>query len=341
MLSAVDLMFLMKELKEIEGSKLDKAYSSDNEIMLQLHSSAKGKMYLKILPGEAIFITKSKEASEKPSNFAMALRKNLTNERVEEIRQIGNERIIEIKFRNFKLIAELFSKGNVILVDNEGKIANCLQKQQWNERTVEIGEIYKFPPAKHNVFAMEFNEFREIADKSEKESIVKILAVDFGLGGKYAEEACFTAEVNKNKRKTDLKKVYDAVQSIRHLRIKPAIAKLEEPVFLPVILQTFEDAEKEEFKTMSQAIEEYIELTKEKTEDHGKEKLLKMAELQKQKIEDLERVSKDFKEIGDKIYENYAVIDEIIKKMKETKYNYKHDIVNEVNKAEKKVVIEL
>src|SRR3989344_2357957 len=104
MLSAVDLMFLMKELKEMEGSKLDKAYSSDNEIMLQLHSSAKGKMYLKILPGEAIFITKSKEASEKPSNFAMALRKNLTNERVEEIRQIGNERIIEIKFRNFKLI---------------------------------------------------------------------------------------------------------------------------------------------------------------------------------------------------------------------------------------------
>jgi predicted ribosome quality control (RQC) complex YloA/Tae2 family protein len=54
-----------------------------------------------------------------PSNFAMTLRKYLSNAVVGEFKQVGFDRIVEFSIEGkeggFKLIIELFGEGNILL----------------------------------------------------------------------------------------------------------------------------------------------------------------------------------------------------------------------------------
>jgi predicted ribosome quality control (RQC) complex YloA/Tae2 family protein len=341
MLSAIEIMFFMKELKDLEGSKLDKVYNKGMEIYLQLHKPGKGKIFLKIIPGKVIFVTKLKESVEEPSHFSMSLRKYLGRQIIRKMRQVGFERIIEINFDKHKLIIELFSKGNIVLVDENNIIINCLSNQKWKDRILKVKEEYKLPPERLDVFNMSFNEFKSVIDRSEKGSIVKILASDIGLGGKYAEEVCKRADIKKNMRKVDLKLVYRAINSFKKDDVKPALTKDKNPVFLPTVLDTYKLSDREMFGTMSKAIEAYLNSLVKDDKNIGENKLMRLAKIQEEKIKELEKISVEFKEIGDKIYTEYVLIDGLIKKYHETKGDFKHPKVKVIKKDERKIELEL
>ena len=77
-LSSLDIHFLIKELKILEGSRVDKIYNSGKEeIYIQLHKSSSGKNVLRIIIGKAMFVTETKTTDEIPSEFCMLLRRNL------------------------------------------------------------------------------------------------------------------------------------------------------------------------------------------------------------------------------------------------------------------------
>ena len=130
-LSSLDLYYLIQELKVIENSKVDRIYHSKDtqeELMIILHVSGKGKHVLRILLPSMIFIEDTKQDQGIATGFCMMLRKYLEGSLLKSIDQKDFERILELRFKikdkEFLLIIELFSKGNIIFCDSEGKTGN-------------------------------------------------------------------------------------------------------------------------------------------------------------------------------------------------------------------------
>ncbi|KJE93248.1 serologically defined colon cancer antigen 1 [Capsaspora owczarzaki ATCC 30864] len=78
-----------------------------------------------------------------PSNFAMKLRKHLRTRRLNSIRQVGADRVIDLEFGSgvaaYHVIVELYDRGNIILTDFEYNILSLLRV-----RTVEGDEDVRF-----------------------------------------------------------------------------------------------------------------------------------------------------------------------------------------------------
>ena len=57
-------------------------------------------------------------------------------------------------------------------------------------------------------------------NKTNKESLVKALATDLGLGGKYAEQLCEISGIDKNHLPQDVKNIDKLFSSIKKLKLE-------------------------------------------------------------------------------------------------------------------------
>jgi len=121
-LNFIDIKYIVEELnREISGGKIEKIFCSTNDFLLLIYAGVK-KMVRILLPNY-IFLTKYRREYPTPTNFCMKLRKHLQGRIIDRIEQYESERIVEIIFKSgYKLIVELFSEGNLILVDENDKI---------------------------------------------------------------------------------------------------------------------------------------------------------------------------------------------------------------------------
>lgn len=90
---------------------------------------------------------KRQKQSETPSVFTMRLRKFLRTKRVTGCRQLGSDRVIDIKFghneNSVHLIIELYSRGNVILTDHEFIVKASWRQLKGDEaHAVKINHLY-------------------------------------------------------------------------------------------------------------------------------------------------------------------------------------------------------
>ncbi len=356
-LSSIDIKYLVKELSILKNAKVNKAYHYKNELLLDLHVPSKGKFLLKIILPNLIFITENKKEYSKPTGFAMFLRKNLVNARIRKIEQIDSERIIHMEIEKEKkmhLIIELFSKGNIILCRSDYKILGSLSVQRWNTREIKKGNKY-IHPEKPNLFKIKENEFKENIENSNKDSLVKTLAVDLGMGGLYAEELCLISKIDKNKKKLDdkeIKKLYKKLKKFLNKKPEPGIYENSEIV--PIKLQQLKELKFEKYKTFYKAIDEiYGKKDSIDTQRHDSriDKVLRIIEEQKKEIKELEKKIEENTKKGELIYEKYQQIDSIIKELKEIrqKHSWKeikeklkgHKLIKEINERENKVTIEI
>ncbi len=214
-LASIELRVLMGELKQLENSWVSQVYELEasgvkpgKALVFQL-SKSESKACLVCLAPSAIFFSPVKpQTSEKPGGFCSSLRQHLGNAKLASISQLGSERILEAVLssgkQQLKLIIELFSKGNIILVDDKGIILAAAEHQAWKDRTVRPGFVYLPPPATAGFASMDGEQFSKSVLSSEKDSVVKALAVDIGLSGAYAEETCLAAAVDKSKMPNQL-----------------------------------------------------------------------------------------------------------------------------------------
>lgn len=133
--STIDLVALIPELNErCKNLRLVTVYSINNKTyLLRLKATASdvkeededsSKNVLLMESGCRMHLTEydyPKEAS--PNQFAMKLRKHIKNKRVEYIRQLGYDRIVDIQFGSkeaaYHIIIELYDRGNICIT---GKI---------------------------------------------------------------------------------------------------------------------------------------------------------------------------------------------------------------------------
>ena len=206
-LSSLDVHYLVRELRPVlEESFVDKAYESQEEkgdFLLRLRNPKAGKQQLYLKVPEAFFLTEHRYSwPQQPPGFCMQLRKQLGNSQVESVRQHGFERIVEIVFRKgetrWRLIVELFSKGNVVLVNEEGLIRGVMDLQRWKDRTLRVNAPYEYPPGAKRTPELSLEELSVMLSENDRE-LVRFCATALGLGGKYAEELVARAGIEKSK----------------------------------------------------------------------------------------------------------------------------------------------
>lgn len=351
-MSSVDIKACVRELEdEIVGGKVEKIYHyPPNEIRFKLY--ANGRKDLIVEAGRRIHLTKfPKESPKFPSSFAMLLRKHLEGGKVKAVEQHDFDRVIklEIERRDDKkfIIAELFSKGNVILTDENFRVIMSLLGK------IKPGETYSFPEPRLTPFDLDEQVLSEIC-RNESREIVKVLATKCGLGGLFAEETCLRAGIDKKKKSNELRddEIRLIVNTVKEIfdpvargDFKPHIVVKDGEYIdvLPIELKIYESYEKRRFDSFNEALDEYYsklivkEAEKaEKEESEELKKLKKRLEIQLQTKEKLEKEIEKFRRIGDLIYEKYSVVEQILNAFKQAKERLPFD---EIKRRAKQIKI--
>lgn len=333
-MTSLDLHFILKEIKGLIGGKFGKIYQKGKNFRIEIYvpgkaseeipSKSKGKSYELILAPGRLYLTQyRRQAPIQPPNFCMFLRKHLNRKTIREIKQYKFDRVLQIHTDENILIAELFSKGNVILCDSSYNIIMPLEVQKWSEREISPDRKYKYPPTGKNPKTMELEDLRSVLREKE---VVKFLASDLGFGGTYAEEICLRSSLDKNKpgSKLDPKEtinLHKAIKSMFEDKSPGIIYEDEKTVdVVPIQMKLYQDKEREEFDSFSEALDNYFsekekqefEEKKEKKYEEEVEKLERRKDEQEEAKEKWEEIEEESKTQADLLYENYQLVEGIL-----------------------------
>ena len=336
-MSNLDVAAVVMELQgNLIDSKLHKIYQhTRDEIRLKLYIFGSGYTDLIIECGKRIHLTKYPRQSPRvPPAFPMFLRKHLKGGRITEISQHGFDRIVEIHIRrgdsSYILIAELFSKGNLIILDEERKIMLPMKHMTFTDRKIKKGEYYQFPQSKKSPMDVKEDELFEIFEESQSD-VIRTLASRLNLGGMYAEEICLRADINKERPSQEIskeevglihKRLVELTAPIKNGELKPQIIRDGEQSIdaIPLELEFFEEKEKEQFESFNEALDEFfskktiVEIIEEsnKVSDEGKGKLERRIDQQRKAIKKFIDKEASCTLKAETIYENYTTIEEMM-----------------------------
>ncbi len=336
-MSSVDVAALVGELHpRLLDAKITKIYQhSPDEIRIGLHIFKEGRTNLVIEAGKRFHLTKNPETAPKfPQSFPMLLRKHLTGGRITEISQYDFDRIIEMQVQRGEdkttLIIELFSRGNIVLLDSRKRIILPLKSISFRDRKVRGGEPYELPQAQISPITADEEQLKEMFSNSDAD-IVRTVATKMNVGGQYAEELCIRAGIDKNTPAKDIKDLTSLQKALQDVfrplstELKPQII-LKDKIKIDVIpfpISQYEINEKIFFATFNEALDEYF--SGEAKKKNEAIKVVKAAKddkmgsyeyrLQKQ-ILALSKFREDEKKLvhkGELIYAHYQTCDGILK----------------------------
>ena len=232
-MSGVDLSAVVAELRPLLPLWIGKVYQyGPKTVAVRLQGEEHARHALVIESGRRAHLVKALPAApERPGGFAMLLRKHLEGGKVLAIDQHGLQRVFSLtvgkKAGSLVLVTELFDEGNIVLCDESGKIIKPLWHHRFREREVVPGATYAF--AGGDCSGLTPGALGDLLRGSGKE-IVKALAVECMLGGRYAEEVCAMAGIPKETPagSADPDKVAGAIAGLLE-RVRSA----REPVITP------------------------------------------------------------------------------------------------------------
>ena len=329
-LSAYELGILARELQILVDAKIDNVYQNKDDFYFQFHKTGRGKLIFYIKLPSLCFISSTKSnIPEKPSGFCMNLRKHLSNAKLTSIKQHDFERILELDFnakdKKFKLIIELFSTGNIIFLDDKDRIIVSYRTQAWSSRIIRAGHEYVFPPSKADLFNLKEEEVSMLITSSTRDSIVKTLAIDLGIGGIYAEEILKRADIKKEISpsqldKGNISKIYSQIHKIKSEKPSPQAYFKDGVLFdiAPTHMHIYEGVDSKHYSSFNEALDLWADkFEKPKKEKPRVVKLNRIVEEQEKNVKELETSIGEETRRGELIYENYAVINEILEKINE------------------------
>ena len=329
----LELAAVVKELNaSLAGARLQKFYElGENEFRIEFHATGKGTLDLAVELKQRINITKFiKPAPEKPTQFAMSMRKHLEGAIVESAGQYGLDRVIYLEFKakegKKRLIFEMFSNGNFILTGDADKIINCYRSEEWSDRTIRRGIKYA-PPSSTKINPSELTPEKLKSILNEKK-LISCLAGKVTLGSSYLEEAISSAGLDLNKQASKL--TADEIASLSH-SLATLLAnsetssptayfkegKLSDYSLFP--LKKFEGLESKHFASFSELLDEAYspgQVEAPKVEDkfaEEKKKLEFTLKTQQDAVVGMRKRADDAKLAGDKIYEKYSEVESILK----------------------------
>ena len=343
-MSNVDVYTVCHELRDLlKGARVDKAYQPTKDtVLIRFHVSGKGRVDIVFQAGRRMHTTQYPLPNPKiPPNFPMLLRKYIKGATVEDIRQHHFDRIVELqvaKEQKFTLVVELFAKGNIILLNEEGTIILPLKRKLWSDRKISSKEEYKYPP-KRGINPLEVTK-EELGDlfRNSDSDIIRTLARS-GLGGIYSEEILIRSNVQKDLPAAEIsdsdldsvyKAIYELFEPLRTSNFHPQIVSDGKEDVLPLDLKFYENYKKEIFETYNEAADEFFSSrVKEdiKNEYEGiwgaeVKKFEKRLRIQEETLSKFHKTIKDSKKRGDLLYANYGKVQSILDIIKDARAKY-------------------
>ena len=308
-LTFIEIEKWIKENKEeIINSKIKKVKQKEN--IFDFHLYKKINFHLIVVLPYFIFLRKNGIRIEKPTNFSMQLRKFLEKEEIVDIFAKEFERIVIIKTKNYKIIIELFSDGNIIL--EKDKILAALIQRSWKDREIIIGREYKFPQSK-NLLKLNFLDLLNEIKKCEK-NIASFIATDFGLGGYYSNKILNELKIeNKICKEINSGELDSIIRKINEIRESKNYSVIENS---NIIVDSFSKKQFEKINDAFDFVYNILLKRKErKKEEEVKQKIERIKkereEKEKEILEKIEKINKKIEIIEKNFFEIQKIIDRI------------------------------
>ncbi len=326
-----ELYVLVNELKpKVEHGFFRKFYDlGDGAFRIAVYREGESTtIYFKLLL--AFNETQFAEEAGAATNFAMGIRKRIENAKVMKLYQSDSDRIVVFEMRgrekDYKLIIEMFGKGNVVLVNQEGEIELCYKSIQYRERTVAPRSKYVLPKGSSiEIAAMEGEIVLGVLNE-EKERVSRIiseLTKRVNIGPLYLEDIlnrCGIDPKATSMSETEKRRLADALEqfSMRMADPDPLIynesGKFVDYAITPI--KKYEGMEKLNYDTLGGVLDEvYSEgrfsINSEKEEKAAEElnsNIGKQKELAEQTMEEAKRCA----DSANRIFENMNAINALI-----------------------------
>jgi len=326
-----DVAAVVRELREtVLEARVSNIYQLDDVTLL--FKLRKGENVYRLILEAGRRLNLTSYALEKPlvpPAFCMALRKYLRNSTLTSVEQHKFERIAILLFTGkagkFKLVAEFFGDGNIILVDGAGRIVHALRYKRMRDRNILRGEIFIFPPSSgQNPLEMSFQAFHEGLKAFGKMEVVRALARSLGIGGIYAEEILLRLGINKTTPCSDLntsqvEEIYNCLKGLISQvlwgKLEPCIVfgdKGEMLEVAPLRLKLYEGFKHQFYNSFNEALDEfYIRVKALEKAKTGKaeeslrreiERLKRILADQEKALKEAEQKAEKYRRIGDLIY---------------------------------------
>lgn len=335
-MSSFDISAVVKEMQALVGGRIEKVYHpSLNQLVLSAKVPGERKVYVHFSVGRWIYVSdKGLESPGPPSDFAMMLRKRITNARILTVKQQGFDRIVAVELEkegHYDLILEMFGDGNVILVEN-GTIVQPLTSHTWKHRDVRARKPFLFPPPVPDPMLMSDEDLLSLIWASDTD-IVRTLATKLNMGGRYSEEICQRTGLDKTKkaREIDLEGAEEILDAIRGFRSEVdssakgyVYLKFDVPEDVtPARMVIYKDLVAEEHDSYSKAIESYVPRIPAPAKERPKESVLEIERLKRKLAQQESAVIKlqgdvrKTQELGDFVFANYSDAAKAIEAAKE------------------------
>ncbi|XP_044729059.1 nuclear export mediator factor NEMF homolog [Chrysoperla carnea] len=228
--STYDIVCSVTELQRLVGMRVNNIYDIDNKTYLIKLQRTEEKSILLLESGNRIHTTGFEwPKNVAPSGFSMKMRKHLRNKRLESLRQLGIDRVIDLQFGSgeaaYHVILELYDKGNLILTDYQMTILNILRPHTEGEAIrLAVKEKYPLDRAREHTRVYSVEELKEIlANAKTNDTLKKILNPNLDYGPAVIDHVLLEAGFPSNCK---LGKQFDIENDIEKLHA--ALLKAEE-----------------------------------------------------------------------------------------------------------------
>jgi len=281
-----EYLMLEKEFKQLINQYLNKAYYYGDRFRLKFNSHS-----FTFKPGVRANITYIIPPNPIPHAFVSVVKKYLHRKRVNEVYLKSKDRIIVFELgKDFKLILEMFGKGNIIVLENDIIIYALHYSNK-----IKLNQKYDFSNLK---------DFSTIFEQSKEKTIGYYFGVV--LGKPYSDYLLDQLKIDKNLLLKNFS--YNTIETIFKYYFDNAKPYYNESDFL---FLPFDDAKIG--KTFSYVVDLFYDTHLENEElirlNKSKEQLIKQ-------IQEYEEEVKKYKSIGNYILNNYNLIEEMINKAK-------------------------
>jgi len=316
-LAALDYYYLVQEWQQLSGGRIQKIYLKDRLLVMQVYAK---QNYEWLFTDGKSFLSSAKLAfPASPPGFCMFLRKRIQGFRIKKIELLGFDRIIKItvdaKEGELELIIELLDKMNVLLC-KDNNIISTFETHSYADRTIRGGTQYVPPPARQAPWSKDLSAL-------EGKEAAKTLAVELGLGGKYAEEVCARKGIDRKDKltKEQLERVQKELEKLKSSTLHPVHNETEALPY-PFKSKPGDWISTNTYSAAIDAIEaQYLETAEERVEEKAAKELLmkheKVRAAQEKRMKELEEAITNNQLSGEKIYERYTELKELLEGLKQ------------------------
>jgi predicted ribosome quality control (RQC) complex YloA/Tae2 family protein len=340
-LSLIDLYYLVSEMRDLlVNERLDNFYYENGILYLKVYIRGKGHWYVVNWVSKALYLSTAKQEASEPDSFVKFLRKYLKNGFIRGVDIYEEERIVRFSIErmesgtgaliHYYLFLELFANGNVIVTDEAYTIKNALELRRFRDRKILVRHPYELPPRRDlSIFSVDEASLFSLLQQADRQ-VVKVLALQLGVGGKFAEELCYRCDIEKTRPASQITE-----EDVSKLVKRASILINEESVpqgvyegdelrdFLPYPFSSIPEEKQSGFSSFYELLRAYFEqfLREYDPKEVELQKELKklyhrLEKLEQQKSELLERYE-ELNEKGNLIYYHYQEIEDLLTGIRE------------------------